>query len=218
VAQTAAPNSPTYLLFTGTDLWRYGDFLYGGGVWAPGGLDSSGFAAKLLLDGGAYNYQSGSLQSEVRGTMFSAAAMPGWRWVRSNLTVSVFAGPVFQDYRLRPDDPGSHLRGAYGGAQFGAEIWYQPSANTMASLNGTVASIGPTGSLRGAAGVRVFNAVFIGPEAAMLWCDNFEQVQLGLHLTGLRFKALEWSGGGGWSSDTDHRSGPYLRVGVSTKF
>jgi hypothetical protein len=42
-AQAAPPNSPTYLLFTGTDLWRYGAFLYGGGLWSPAGVDHDGF-------------------------------------------------------------------------------------------------------------------------------------------------------------------------------
>jgi cellulose biosynthesis protein BcsS len=42
-ADPAAPNAPTFLLFGGTDLWRYGNFLYGGAVWAPSGLDTDGF-------------------------------------------------------------------------------------------------------------------------------------------------------------------------------
>jgi hypothetical protein len=42
-AQTAPPSTPSFLLFTGTDLWRYGAFLYGGGLWSPAGLDHDGF-------------------------------------------------------------------------------------------------------------------------------------------------------------------------------
>jgi hypothetical protein len=32
-----------FLIFGGADLWRYGDFLYGGGLWSPDGLDHDGF-------------------------------------------------------------------------------------------------------------------------------------------------------------------------------
>jgi hypothetical protein len=38
----------------------------------------------------------------VNGTLSSGAVMPGWRFTGNRLTVSVFAGPVVQDYRLSP--------------------------------------------------------------------------------------------------------------------
>jgi len=218
LAKADGPNPPTFLLFGGTDLWRYATFLYGGMVWSPAGLDTDGFTLKVLLNGGDYTYASGDLQADVRGTMLSAAAMPGWRFVHDGLTVSVFAGPVVQDYRLSPYDPGSRLHGSYVGAQLATEIWYQPAPNIMAAINGTLASIGPTGSLRTALGLRVFDAMFVGPEAQMLWCANFQQLEVGAHVTALRFQALEWSAGTGWAIDSDHRSGPYLRLGVSAKF
>jgi len=191
---------------------------FGGTLWSAAGLDTDGFTLKLLLNGGGYSYRSGDLQTDVSGTMFSAAATPGWRFSRDNLTVTVFAGPLVQDYRLRPDDPGSRLRGFYVGAQFATEVWYQPTANTMAAVNGSIASIGPTGSLRGAFGVRLFDALFVGPEAQAHWCANFQQLEFGAHVTAFRFYALEWSAGGGWAIDSERRSGPYLRVGVSAKY
>jgi Cellulose biosynthesis protein BcsS len=217
-AQVALPNSPTFLLFGGTDLWRYGAFLYGGTLWSPAGLNADGFTLKLLVNGGRYAYNSGALNGQVDGTMLSGAALPGWRFVRGGLTVSLFAGPVVQDYRLSPFDPGSRLHGLYAGGQFATDVWYQPSATIMAALNGSVASIGPTGHVRGALGYRVFDALFVGPEAAMLWCADFNQIELGAHLTGLHVEAMEWSAGAGWSMDSDRRSGPYLRIGVSTRY
>jgi hypothetical protein len=217
-AQEAAPNSTTFLLFAGTDLWRYGAFLYGGTLWSPGGFDTDGFALKLLLNGGGYTFSSGDLHRDVDGAVFSAAAMPGWRFTRNGFTVSVFVGPVAQDYRLKPYDPGSRLHGAYLGGQFATEVWYQPATNIMAAVNGSIASIGPTGSLRAAVGVRIFDAMFVGPESAVLWCANFQELQFGVHVTAFRYHALEWSVGTGWATDTERRSGPYLRLGVSAKY
>jgi Cellulose biosynthesis protein BcsS len=217
-AKAGAADTAHFLFFGGTDLWRYGDFLYGGALWSPGGLNDAGFALKLLLNGGAYNYKSGDLHAGVDGDMISATTMPGWRFMGGGLTVGVFAGPVVQDYRLSPYDPGSKLHGFYLGGQFAGEVWYQPAANLMAAMSGSLVSIGPTGSLRGAFGVRVFDAVFTGPEAAAFWCGDFEQYQFGLHLTGLHWNALEWSAGGGWSMDSDRRSGPYLRVSITAKY
>ena len=150
--------------------------------------------------------------------MLSAAVMPGWRFVRNGLNVSLYAGPVVQDYRLSPYDPGSRLRGFYVGAQFAADIWYQPTASTMATVNGTIASIGPTGTVRTAFGFRIFDPVFVGPETQEIWCADYQEVRFGAHITGWRFDALEWSAGGGWAMTSDHRAGPYLRLGINARY
>jgi hypothetical protein len=217
-AETATPNSPSFLVFGGTDLWRYGAFLYGGTLWSPAGLNTDGFTLKLLVNGGRYSYNSSGLQTNVDGDMLSGAALPGYRLVGDTLTVGLFAGPVVQDYRLSPYDPGSRLHGLYVGAQLAADVWYQPARNLMAAVNGSLVSIGPTGYLRGALGYRVFEAAFVGPETAMLWCANFQQLEVGAHLTGLHVGGSEWSAAAGWSMDSDRRSGPYLRLGVSAKY
>jgi len=217
-AEAGGPNDPAFLFFAGTDLWRYGAFFHGGLLWSPAGLDADGFTLKTLLSGGDYTYTSGALNADVNATMLSAAALPGWRFRRDNLFVSLFAGPIVQDYRLLPNDPGSHLRGLYVGAQFAADVWYQPSPSTMAALDGTIASIGPTGSLRTAFGFRLLDRVFVGPENREIWCGDFQQVQLGAHMTGLRTDALEWSAGSGWSMTSDRRAGPYLRLGVNARY
>ena len=209
---------PTFLVFGGADLWRYGDFLYGGMLWSPGGLDASGFTLKLLMNGGRYSYASGSLGTTVDGSMISGAALPGWRFVHDTLSASLYAGPTLQDYRLSPPDPGSRLRGFYGGGEVATDVWYQPTPSIMAAVNGSLVSIGPTGYLRGALGYRAFGAAFVGPEAAMLWCGNFQELQLGAHLTGLRMRAMEWSAAAGFAADSDRRRGPYLRIGLSARY
>lgn len=217
-AQTASPDSHSFLLFGGTDLWRYGAFLYGGTLWAPATLDADGFTLKLLANGGRYTYNSTTLHSTVGGSMLSGAALPGLHFARDRLSVGLFAGPVVQDYRLSPYDPSSRLRGLYVGAQFATDIWYRPAPNVMAALNGSLVSIGPTGYWRGALGYRLFDAAFLGPETAVLWCADFRQFEFGAHLTGWHVGSSEWSAGAGWTMDSDHRSGPYLRVGASAKY
>lgn len=208
----------SFLLFTGTDIWRYGGFLYGGFLWSPKGLDHDGFTFKMLLDGGAYSYVSGALQQTVDGTKLSATALPGWRFTRGGLNVAVFAGPVVQDYRLTPNDPGSHLHGLYAGGETAVDIWYQPNAMTMAAFNGAIATIGPTGYARAAIGVRVLSAAFVGPEIKEIWCADFEELEFGAHLTGLRFNSVEWSMASGFALTSDQRSGPYLRLGVNARY
>lgn len=217
-AAAAGGENPSWLFFSGTDLWRYGDFLYGGVLWSPAGLNKDGFTLKMLLDGGRYSYVSGALDESIDGFKLSAAALPGWRFSRNSLTVSVFAGPVVQDYRLTPADPGSRLHGLYIGGEVAADLWYQPNALTMAAVNGAVASIGPTGYLRAAIGVRLFDRAFVGPEVEQLWCGDYQQIEFGGHLTALRFQGLEWSMGTGLALTSDQRTGPYLRLGVNARY
>jgi hypothetical protein len=47
LADGDGPNSPSFLLFGGTDAWFYGAFANAGGIWAPAGLDHDGFAGIL---------------------------------------------------------------------------------------------------------------------------------------------------------------------------
>jgi hypothetical protein len=207
-----------FVLFAGTDMWRDGAFLHGGLLWSPAGLDVDGFTLKLIMSGGGYTYPSSGLQADFGGTMLSAAALPGWRFTRNGITVGLYAGPLVQDYRLTPDDPGSRLRGLYAGAQVAGDVWYQPSARTMVSLNGSIASVGPSGSLRGAFGFRLFEPLFVGPETEGIWCADYEQVRFGAHLTGMGTGMLQWSVAGGLASDSDRRTGPYVRLEFSARY
>src|SRR5579862_1040081 len=148
----------------------------------------------------------------------SAAVLPGWRFAGNGFVVSVFAGAVVQDYRLSPFDPGARLQGLHVGGEFAADVWYQPTAYGMISVNGTFASVGPTGSLRVAFGSRLFDRMFVGPETEEIWCGNFEEYQFGAHVTALRTGVVEWSAGSGWAFTTDHRNGPYFRLGGNVRY
>jgi hypothetical protein len=217
-AESAGAENPAFLLFSGADIWRYGGFLDGGLLWSPSGLDTDGFTFKMLLDGGKYSYISSGLEENIDGTKLSAAALPGWRFTHNGLTATLFAGPLVQNYRLIPNDPASRLHGFYVGAQTEADIWYQPSALTMASVNGAISSIGPTGYVRAAIGFRLFKSASVGPETGQFWCADFKEIEFGAHVTALRVDTMEWSMASGWALTSDQRSGPYLRLGVSRRY
>jgi hypothetical protein len=199
-------------------MWRDGAFIYGGLLWSPAGLNSDGFTLKLLLDGGNYGYPSAGLHTDVNALSPPPPALPGWRITRDALTVSLYAGPLVQDYRLTPYDPGSRLHGSYVGGQLAADVWYQPTPATMVALNGSGISIGSTEWVRAAFGWRLFDRFFAGPEGQAFWCVDYQQLRLGAHLTGWRFDALEWQAGAGWATDSEHRAGPYLRLGFNARY
>jgi hypothetical protein len=105
-----------------------------------------------------------------------------------------------------------------GGAQMAVDVWYQPTPASMAAINGTIASIAAIGTMRAAVGWRFDQPFFVGPEAQALWCLDYQQWRLGAHVTGFRIDGLDWSASAGWAIESIGRAGPYLRLGVNTRF
>jgi hypothetical protein len=207
------------LVFSSVDIWRQGGFAHGGALWAPAGLDRDGFVLKLMFGGGLYRYTSGALgNTEVMGRMATASILPGYRFLRGPVTLTVYLGYDFQHHRLTPDDPSAGLRGNYMGARAGFELWYQPVTWGMVTADASFSTIGPSYNARLAAGVRALDWFYIGPEVQGFAADdNYHQLRAGLHVTGLRFNDIEWSVGTGWALDSDDRSGVYGKLGLLTR-
>jgi Cellulose biosynthesis protein BcsS len=211
-------SSAKVLLFSGADFWRNGAFLHGGLMWSPGGLDQDGFTLKLLIGGGTYRYDSGLLGTEVIGRQYFGSALAGWRVKSEGFEATIFIGPDLQDHKLDPDDPGARLRGRYLGVRAGLDVWYEPWPGVMTAFNGSAAAPTSDFSLRAAAGIRLFDRVFVGPEGQVFGCADYRQYRAGLHATALKVGKLEWSAGGGWVTDSDRRSGAYGRIGVLARY
>ncbi len=206
-------DSPSFLFFSGTSLWREGGFLHGGLLWSPAGLDHEGFTLKLLLSGGSYRYRSGALGDvEVTGRQLSGFVTPGWRFKRDGFEVTVFAGLDAQNHRLSPDDPSSRLRGGMVGLRSGFDLWYEPTPTTMLAADASVSTIGTSYSARGAFGWRFLDRLYFGPEAQVFVCGDYRQYRVGVHATAFKTGAFEWSAAIGGASDSDRRSGAYGRI------
>jgi hypothetical protein len=214
-----ARDEPRFLLFAGTDLWRHGGFGHGGLLVAPAGLDREGFDFKLMFGGGRYRYISGALgNAEVAGRQLTVAAMPGWRFIGRNFVITAFAGLDYQDHRLTPDDPSAGLRGSAFGLRTAVELWYEPSPHTMLAADASVSTVGPSYSARIAAGWRMFERYYLGPELqAFAADDNYHQTRVGLHVTGFKYEMYEWSAGLGWAIDSDERGSLYGKLGVISR-
>lgn len=204
-----------FLYFSGFDLWRSGGSVYGGFQWAPGGLNKDGFTLKTLLAEGSYRYFAGT--TNVRGTGLLASILPGWRMKRGNLEVKVFAGLDLQNHRLSPDDPANSLRGNHAGVRIGVDLWWEPTATLMLASSISGSSIGNSFSVRGAAGWRVMDCFWTGPELETSGDEVYRQYRIGAHLTSLKFAAFEWSLGAGYVEDNSNRSGLYGRISLLTR-
>lgn len=206
---SGAATSEQFLYFAGADLWRHGGSAYGGLYWAPDGLNSNGFTFKLLLAEGAYRYRSGA--RDIRGVNLLAAALPGWRFTLGSAEIRAFAGLDLQYHRLRPDDAKNRLRGANAGLRVGAEVWWEPLRLLMLSSSLSASTIGSSFGVRGAAGWRVSDLFWTGPEIEASGDDIYRQYRAGIHVTALKFAEFEWSASGGYVADNSRRSGAYGR-------
>jgi hypothetical protein len=207
------------LVFSGVDLWRNGVFAHDGLHWAPSGTDRDGFVFKVIASSGHYRYRAGSLNNaEVTGWMNGAAVMPGAHFTRGGLSVNIYMGADLQAHELSPFDPGSNLQGRHIGLRFAADLWTEPSPQTMLAVSGTMSSIGASYAGRIAFGWRALDGFYVGPEAITYGTPDYRQYRLGIHLTALRVRLFHWrfecQGGAGYAVDDDGNTGPYARFGI----
>ena len=219
------PEPQHFMLFTGADLWRNGGFAHAGVMWAQAGLDNNGFVIKLAAGGGLYRYHSDAVGAEITGYKTDASILPGWRFRRGDLFVTVFAGFDWQRHKLLPDDPTAGLRGGYIGLRGAVDLWYQPNTTTMVAAELSATTIGPSYWGRLAYGWRLFERFYAGPEISGFNSNgNYQQLRAGFHVTGLKFSKFsrtylewlnfEWSVGMGFARDSDHRQSIYVRLGL----
>lgn len=118
---------------------------------------------------------------------------------------------------LVPDDIGNAARGAHTGIRVAADLWYEPTAQTMVTGSATLTTIAAAYAMRLAGGWRLLDSVYVGPEAQMFGAFNYRQWRLGIHVTGLTFRALELQAALGYAADSDANRGLYARVQLSRK-
>jgi hypothetical protein len=220
----ADEDDPRSILFSGRDIWRNGAFAYGGLLLAPGGYEQDGYILKLLLSGGLYRYTADGLSGEqVIGGEWLAQVLPGFRIKRGNAEFKLFFGPEMQRHKLWPEDPDNRLRGQSFGLRIAGEFWYEPTNTTMIATNASMSSIATSHSARAGFGWRVADEIFngdgfyLGPEIQYYGAEGYRQLRLGAHITSMKTGETEWYAAGGWATDSEGRSSPYLRLGVSSR-
>lgn len=203
------------LLYGGFDIWRFGRTGYGGFYWAPDGLNNDGFIARLLVSRSVERYDAG--QKRFNTSIVRASPLAGWRFKHNDFEIKVFAGPELENRVLTPDVAAARFRGTQLGARVAAELWWEPMPELMLT-SAFSASINATShSARAAAGWRMFEQFWAGPEISASGDAFSQQVRIGAHLTGFRLAAFEWSAAAGYVQDSFHRSGVYGRIGVLTR-
>ena len=223
-AIAAEDEDSTTLQFSGRDIWRNGVFAYSGFLFAPGGFERDGFMLKLLVNGGVYRYWPGSMPGqEVRGVEWQLQLLPGFRIKRGTAEMKFFFGPEWQKHWLWPDDAGNKLRGQNFGARFAAELWCEPTPESLIVADASLGTLATSHTARLAFGWRVTGELFnedyfyLGPEVQYFDSDGYRHGRIGLHITSMRTGDVEWSAAIGYARDSDGNSSPYVRLGLAQK-
>lgn len=201
--------------FAGGDVWRAGFTAYGGVFYSHNGANADGFIAKVLFAEGAYVYRLG--RRPIRGVYGLVSIMPGWRFSAGPLDIKAYAGIDLQSHRLLPDDRRNKLRGGQAGGRAGIDVWWQPEPWAMVTSSVSASTIGDSYHARIATGVRIPGWFWIGPEAEIGHNDAYRQHRFGAHITGARFSWLNLTMSAGMLSDSDNRSGVYVRAGIAAQ-
>ena len=214
-------DDPRIMLFSGRDIWRNGAFAHGGFIVAPSGLDQDGVLLKVMLSAGLYRYDAKTLGERVIGAEWLTQVLPGWRMKRGDVELKVFMGPEIQNHHLWPDDPANRLRGNSYGLRVAAEVWHEPTAETVIAADVSLSSIATSNSARAAYGWKVFEemlgGIYIGPEAQYFGSDGYRHGRLGIHITSMKTEDTEWSAAAGWARDSAGRASPYVRLSILTR-
>jgi len=203
------------LLYAGFDIWRFGRTGYGGFYWAPDGLNNNGFITRLFVSHSVERYDADAKRFNTN--IVRASPLAGWRFKRNEFELKVFAGPELENRALTPDVPTAKFRGTHIGARVAAELWWEPVQEMILASAFSATTNAKAYSARGAAGWRVFEQFWAGPEISASGDEFSKQLRIGAHLTGFRLAPFEWSAAAGYIQDSFHRNGVYGRIGVLTR-
>lgn len=199
------------LYFTGVEIQRWSLSAYAGMQWTPTRSDRDGFILRLLMSDSIERYAAGIHRFDTE--IGRASVMPGYRWTRGGFDLQFLAGLDLEADLLAQDGRLVKLRGKLG-ARATTDVWWEPTRLLMLqySMSGTTIDNGV--SARAAAGWRLLDRFWAGPEIAASRDGYGEQHRFGAHLTGFRTGEFEWSVAGGYVADSFRRSGAYGRFGL----
>ena len=197
--------------FSGVDVWRNGVGGYTGFQWAPDGITKDGFILRASVSDNIELYTTPThryLTDIVR-----ASLMAGLKFGGHGAELQFLVGFEGQADLLlingRQTTPRARI-----GTRFTTDLWWEPTRLVMlqGSLSGS--TIDNAISMRAAAGWRLLDEFWIGPEASRSRDYFSTQTRFGAHLTGLRTGNYEWSIAGGHIADSFNRDGLYVRIGL----
>jgi hypothetical protein len=199
------------IYFAGIDAskWSFGAFA--GAQWMPNGVDRDGFILRLFVSESLERYVDRYGRYDTQ--LGRAYLLPGYMFRIGRLETQLLIGPDAQADLLFQDGRANRLRSRLGVRGI-ADLWWEPTPELMVQYALSATTIDSGYTTRIAAGWRLFDSFWIGPEAALSRDYYSRQTRFGVHLTGLRTNDYEWTFAAGRVSDDFGRDGVYGRFGL----
>ncbi|MEC9367742.1 MAG: cellulose biosynthesis protein BcsS [Pseudomonadota bacterium] len=211
--------------FSGIAVTYDSGFAYAGGVWALGRpVEDTGFRLRLLGGGGSYAYDgsrsgpAGPIPTRFHGDVALWEGMAGYLIRRGEWIVKTYAGVVYIDHALTPQDPSNSVQGSQWGIKALAEIWRNIGTHGLFSLDSSIASAFGDYRVHARLGSKVKNRVSLGGEGGAGGNEDYNAVRGG--------GFLRWHGasgdftlaGGATGDYFDGDMTPYLTFDYYRKF
>jgi hypothetical protein len=199
------------LYFSGIEMQRWSLGAYAGAQWAPGRIDREGFILRMVMSDSIERFTTPNHRYDAQ--ILRGAIMPGYKFSRGKFELQLLGGIGSEVDAKSTDRSAAAWRVKIGG-QVSADLWWEPTHLLMLQASATATTIDSGFSTRVAAGWRLFERSWIGPEFAASHDYFSRQTRVGAHLTGLRTDEVEWSIAAGRVWDSFAREGVYGRIGV----
>lgn len=184
--------------------------------WAFAGsdLESSGLRLGLKWAESVEPAQRKPTQGRLYKTELHAGL--GYEWRLGDTFLALSAGPEVEARYRETRQARSFQQRA--GLRLQADLWATPAESWIVQAGAYAVTIdrGRYGG-RLAAGWRLIEAFYLGPEIEGYREQDYRKLRLGLHLTGLRLLGLHWRLAGGVQKTSDEKAGAYVTLGLVWK-
>lgn len=181
-----------------------------------GTLTETGARVRLEGLGGTYDYRAGA--QAIRGEQIEGAALVGHEWVWRDAALAGYVGLNLRDNTLSHPDPRNRVVGTALGFKGALDLYARPSDRTMVHLYGAYSTAHGAYYVRARTGIALPWGGYVGPEAAVLGDDFYNQWRVGAHLSALQLGPLQVGLAAGYLHDRVRKGGLYTAVDVRAAF
>jgi hypothetical protein len=176
-------------------------------------LDTTGFRILAKVGGGVEPIRAASPKSQA--VTPEGRALVGHEWKIGSSYIALYAGlDVDSRFDLRTLSP---MRRTRAGAAVQADLWSNPTPETLIHLSANLGSASRHVWARAAAGWQLFGGAFVGPEIEIYREQDYRKDRIGMHVTGVRLLNSEIRLSAGWQRSGQDEKGPYVSLNAQWK-
>jgi hypothetical protein len=211
-------------LYFGTDVNTNGGLVgYSGLLYAPAGMDNSGFRLALFGLYGKYEYESNNntpQQQTFKARFTSDDLLFGYSKVWDQGSATIAVGGNYQNHDVKPFDPNNPVQGQAWGAKIQADFYVNPTEATVVSGIASYSTAFHTyySILKG--GYDFFGkGFFIGPEIVALGNERTDQQRIGIALIDIKVaNRVSLTISGGFLRERNEPNGGYSTATIDFTF